>query len=144
MNYFPNHGHGLHRLIYVSRSNLSGDDVDRDIGEIVASAAANNSALAVTGALLATHGWFVQVLEGSYATLKPLFDTIAADRRHRDVDLKLVEAAQSRLFEGWSMRQVNPPADEVQMDISATSGKDLIQLLSFIAHMAEAKRPKPA
>jgi hypothetical protein len=80
MNDFDNHGSGLHRLIYVSRA-ASPEAMDGEIGEIVAKAAAKNRALAVTGVLLAYDGWFVQALEGSYGTLKPLFDRSAPHRR---------------------------------------------------------------
>jgi hypothetical protein len=132
MNHVENHGSGLHRLIYVSRA-ASPENMASEIGAIVIKAAAKNRALAVTGALLAYDGWFVQVLEGSYDTLKPLFDRIAADPRHRDVRLKLVEPAASRLFSRWGMKEGRAPAEGVGFDIGSAEGKDLLPLLKLAA-----------
>jgi hypothetical protein len=130
MNDFDNHGSGLHRLIYVSRA-ASPEAMDGEIGEIVAKAAAKNRALAVTGVLLAYDGWFVQALEGSYGTLKPLFDRIAADPRHTDVVLKMVELAPSRLFSRWGMKQGRAPTAGVGFDIGASTANDLLNLLKL-------------
>ena len=93
MAYFENHGSGLHRLIYVSRSlRPPGPEADAEIADIVLRSAEKNRALAVTGALLIYNGRFIQALEGSYDTLKPLYERIADDPRHTEVRLKAVTA----------------------------------------------------
>ena len=132
MNYFKNHGNGLHRLIYVSRA-VDRETLSGEIAGIVAKSSAKNRALAVTGVLLAYDGWFVQALEGSYATLKPLFDRIAADPRHTDVDLKMVEAAYARLFSRWGMKEGRVPPEGVGLDIGAATGEELLPLLKIAA-----------
>ena len=132
MNYFENHGSGLHRLIYISRS-ASADTTAGELGEIVAKAAAKNRALAVTGVLLAYDGWFVQALEGSYLTLKPLFERIAADPRHSDVVLKAVDPAKSRLFSRWGMKEGRAPAEGAGFDIGSAKAQDLLALLKLAA-----------
>jgi hypothetical protein len=132
MVYFENHGSGLHRLIYTSRATCP-ETMRGEIAEIVAGSAVRNRAVAVTGALLAYDGWFVQALEGSYDTLKPLFDRIAADPRHTDVTLKAVEPAASRLFSRWGMKEGRPPAEGARFDIGAAKAADLLALLKLAA-----------
>ncbi len=132
MNYFPNHGSGLHRLIYVSRA-VDGVATPVEIANLVAKSAVKNRALAITGVLMAYDGWFIQVLEGSYVTLKPLFEQIAADPRHTDVVLKMVEPAPVRLFSRWDMKEGRVPSEGVGFDIGSATGKDLLPLLKLAA-----------
>lgn len=138
MAYLENHGSGLHRLIYISRALPSqGPDGEAassaEIAGIVARAAEKNRALAVTGVLLAYNGWFIQALEGSYDTLKPLYERIATDPRHTDVTLKGVSAAPTRLFSRWAMKQgrkAAPGAGE-GFDMAAATADDLLRLLKL-------------
>ena len=144
MAYLENHGSGLHRLIYISRALPSqGPDGEAassaEIAGIVARAAEKNRALAVTGVLLAYNGWFIQALEGSHDTLKPLYDRIGADPRHGEIVLKVVEAAQTRLFSRWGMKQGRAPAAGVGFDVATAKAPDLLQLLKLAA-LAPARR----
>ncbi len=134
MTYFEHHGSGLHRLIYISRSTMATDgSADAEIADIVASSSQRNRAVAVTGVLLAYNGWFIQALEGSYDTLKPLYDHISTDPRHSDVILKIVEPAATRLFSRWGMKQGRAPAEGVGFDVASAKAKDLLQLLKLAA-----------
>ena len=138
MAYFENHGSGLHRLIYISRaisasSPEAAAQADAEIDAIVARSAEKNRALAVTGVLLVYNGWFIQALEGSYDTLKPLYERIATDPRHTDVTLKGVSAAPTRLFSRWAMKQgrkAAPGAGE-GFDMAAATADDLLRLLKL-------------
>ena len=137
MNYFPNNGYGLHRAIYLSRA-VAGQD-EGAVAAIVAKSAANNRARSVTGALIAYDGWFLQALEGSCETLKPLFDLIAADPRHCDVMLKSVAPVEKRVFARWGMKQGQLP-DASVLDIQTADADVLLSILklSVLAPAARA------
>lgn len=62
-----------------------------------------NADRAITGMLLYMEGCFFQVLEGSRATLEPLFDKIAKDERHHHVMKLIVEPIEERTFGTWTM-----------------------------------------
>ena len=134
MAYFENHGSGLHRLVYVSRSHMPTDgSADAEIADIVAKSSQRNRSVAVTGVLLAYNGWFIQALEGSYDTLKPLYDRICGDPRHGEVILKIVEPATARLFNRWGMKQGRAPAEGIGFQVETAKAQDLLQLLKLAA-----------
>ena len=49
----------------------------------------------------------MQVLEGGRGAVNKLYNRIAADPRHSDVELLSYEEIAERRFAGWSMGQVN-------------------------------------
>jgi hypothetical protein len=59
--------------------------------------------LNVTGALVFTEARFAQVLEGPEASITELMADIERDKRHRDVEVVLVESIAERRFPGWAM-----------------------------------------
>lgn len=95
----------LHRLIYCSRNAIDGDGVaaEREIQEILRVSRVRNRAAEVTGALLFTHGCFVQTLEGRLAALEDIFERIQCDERHRDVTVLSFEPIVERTFPDWGM-----------------------------------------
>ena len=95
----------LHRLIYCSRNAIDGDGMaaEREIQEILGAARFHNRAAGVTGALLFTHGCFVQTLEGHRAALEDIFERIQCDERHRDVTVLSFEPIVVRTFPDWGM-----------------------------------------
>ena len=70
---------------------------------------AKNPALGITGVLCLcqTQGIFLQVLEGGRSAINKLYNQIAADPRHTDIELLCYEEIEERRFAGWSMGQVN-------------------------------------
>ena len=95
----------LVRLLYASRAAAS---VDADaLRTILKQSMANNPGLGVTGVLCFSGGLFLQVLEGGRANVNRLYNRIAADPRHTDVELLCYEEIGERRFAGWSMGQVN-------------------------------------
>jgi len=68
---------------------------------------ANNPALGVTGVLCFSEGIFLQVLEGGRSAVNTLYNRIASDHRHTQVELLHYEEIGERRFAGWSMGQVN-------------------------------------
>lgn len=91
----------LERIVYVSRAAPGAGWPD--LCRIIRAAHRHNPGLEVTGALLALDGWFAQALEGPRAAVGAVFARLAADRRHRAIELRLREPAHCRLFPGQAM-----------------------------------------
>jgi hypothetical protein len=95
----------LVRLMYASRANPA---VDQDeLISILRKSKANNPSLGVTGVLCFSEGIFLQALEGGRSAVNRLYNRIATDSRHTQVELLSYEEIGERRFAGWSMGQVN-------------------------------------
>ena len=95
----------LVRLMYCSRAVPAVDQ--EELFSILKKSKANNAKSGVTGALCFSEGIFIQVLEGGRNAVNRLYNRIAADPRHTDVELLLYQEIGERRFAGWSMGQVN-------------------------------------
>jgi hypothetical protein len=95
----------LVRLMYASRA-VSGI-AQEELLAIVRKSKANNPAVGVTGVLCFSEGIFLQALEGGRSAVNKLYNRIATDPRHTDVELMSYEEIGERRFAGWSMGQVN-------------------------------------
>ena len=95
----------LVRLMYASRAVPA---VDQDeLISILRKSKANNPALGVTGVLCFSEGIFLQALEGGRSAVNKLYNRIASDARHSQVELLSYEEIGERRFAGWSMGQVD-------------------------------------
>ena len=95
----------LVRLMYASRALAT---VDQDqLHAILRKSKANNPALGVTGVLCCSGGIFLQVLEGGRSAVNRLYNRIAVDPRHTQVELMSYEEIGERRFAGWAMGQVD-------------------------------------
>lgn len=88
-------------LAYVSAE--SRNMTAQDIEDILAKAREKNARLNITGMLLYRNGYFIQALEGEEADVMGLYNTIAADDRHRNVLMVSRETISKRSFGDWSM-----------------------------------------
>jgi hypothetical protein len=95
----------LVRLMYASRA-VPGIAQD-ELLAIVRKSKANNPSVGVTGVLCFSEGIFLQALEGGRSAVNKLYNRIATDPRHTDVELMCYEEIGERRFAGWSMGQVN-------------------------------------
>ncbi len=95
----------LVRLMYASRAVASVDQ--EELFAIVRKSKANNPSLGVTGVLCFSEGIFLQALEGGRSAVNKLYNRIATDSRHTQVELLSYEEIGERRFAGWSMGQVN-------------------------------------
>ncbi len=95
----------LVRLMYASRAVPAVDQ--EELAAILRKSKANNPALGVTGVLCYSGGIFLQVLEGGRSAVNKLYNRIAADPRHTQVELLAFEEVGERRFAGWAMGQVN-------------------------------------
>ena len=97
----------LVRLLYASRA---AESVNADaLHAILKQSKAHNPEVGITGVLCFCFnaGVFMQVLEGGRAQVNRLYNRIARDPRHRDVELLGYEEIGERRFAGWAMGQVN-------------------------------------
>ena len=95
----------LVRLLYASRAK-AGISQD-ELLAILRKCRAENPPLGVTGVLCYSEGIFLQVLEGGRGAVNGLYNRIAADPRHSQVELLSYEEIGERMFAGWAMGQVN-------------------------------------
>ena len=95
----------LVRLLYASRAPK---DIDGSfIESILEQSRKNNPAAGVTGILCYSGQMFMQVLEGNRREVSKLYNKIASDPRHEDVEILLFEDILERRFSNWTMGQVN-------------------------------------
>jgi hypothetical protein len=91
--------------MYASRAVPAIDQ--EELVAILRKSKSNNPGLGVTGVLCFSEGIFLQVLEGGRSGVNKLYNKIASDSRHTDVELLCYEEIGERKFAGWSMGQVN-------------------------------------
>lgn len=95
----------LVRLLYASHAPK---EIDGNLMEsILVQSRKNNPAAGVTGILCYSGQMFMQVLEGNRSEVSRLFNKIASDPRHLDVEILLFEDIMERRFSSWTMGQVN-------------------------------------
>jgi Sensors of blue-light using FAD len=109
------------RLMYRSRNRIPDPDRKIELGTLFSTARRNNKKAGVTGALLLTGDWFVQVLEGDEPTVRTLYEAIAKDPRHDSVTLLDTVEAGDRVFGRWSMAKV---AEDGEPDIPLIAHED--------------------
>ena len=95
----------LVRLLYASRADASMDAAQ--IAAILETSRTHNQREGITGVLCFSEGIFLQVLEGGRAAVTRLYNRIAADGRHRDLELLAYEEIGERRFGSWCMGQVD-------------------------------------
>jgi hypothetical protein len=93
----------LRSLCYVSRNLISIPDQSSEIDKLVFVARSRNSCLDITGALIATHEFFAQILEGPGVAITELMDSIQRDARHTGITIVMDEAVSDRRFPKWSL-----------------------------------------
>jgi hypothetical protein len=82
---------------------------------ILLTAREHNPRYGIGGVLLQGRGIYLQILEGERGAVNRLYRCIAADPRHRDVELLHLEEITQRRFAGWSMAHVDLAADDVMV-----------------------------
>jgi hypothetical protein len=91
--------------MYASRATQAVNQ--EELLAILRKSKANNPAVGITGVLCFSEGIYLQALEGGRSAVNKLYNRIAADPRHTDVELLCYEEIGERRFAGWSMGQVN-------------------------------------
>lgn len=94
----------LIRLIYVSKA--AGQQTPALTEAILRKAQVSNAQHDITGVLCEGQGVFLQVLEGERPNVTRLYGKIAADKRHKDLELIHCESIDHRRYGQWSMARV--------------------------------------
>lgn len=92
----------LSRLVYYSRQNPVRLSI-REVSELIQRARVNNGAQGLSGGLLWSGRYFLQVLEGDRERVEKLYNVIRVDPRHQDVTLIEQSLVDERLFGEWYM-----------------------------------------
>lgn len=116
----------LQQLIYmsVSAKELSSEDLE----QILNASRRNNIEKNVTGLLVVKGKTFLQVLEGESETIKPLFQKLKEDQRHRDISIISWEVTEKRDFPQWSMGFKNLATLPTHSDLLNLSKLDVSKL----------------
>ncbi|WP_455209135.1 BLUF domain-containing protein [Kaarinaea lacus] len=100
----------LIRLIYVSEStNPANQDyggIQVDVGRILMQSRKNNPRSQIGGVLYFSNNYFFQCLEGRQDVVNQLYNKIAEDPRHENVQTISVKRVNERYFSNWSMKYV--------------------------------------
>lgn len=89
------------QVIYASVATCPFSDIELD--RLLASSAAFNASVNITGMLLYGNGKFMQVLEGEDGVVEALLQRIIADSRHTKVNILVRTPIEHRDFASWSM-----------------------------------------
>lgn len=92
----------MRRLIYTSAATRP--ITPEMVADILRAAGRNNTAIGITGLLIAGDGNFFQVLEGEHHNVEATFARIQTDPRHSGALVLWDEVVQERLFPNWAMR----------------------------------------
>ncbi|HEV8033670.1 BLUF domain-containing protein [Yoonia sp.] len=92
-----------YRLIYASsHNNLSFEAID----QILTVSRSNNARDYISGALIVSERYFLQVLEGNRAKVAMRFTSIMKDPRHNSIEVISARDNAQRLFSDWTMREI--------------------------------------
>ena len=98
---------GTFRLMYRSRSRIPAEKGKAELGALFSQARSNNKRSGITGALLLTDEWFVQVLEGDEAKVRGVYTRSAHDSRHDSLTVIESGTVGGRVFSRWAMARVS-------------------------------------
>ncbi len=115
----------LYHLTY--RSIAIPEITIEQIEDILKTARNFNSKNNVSGCLVFSKGYFIQLLEGSKVTIKELMDSIDMDKRHTNIDILSEGEVEKRIFETWDMAYLKP-SEKMQSDKATEIKKMLLEL----------------
>ena len=111
----------LIRMLYVSTA--VGPVTTSVTGTILRSAQAFNANNGITGVLCQGQGVWLQVLEGRRAEVNALYGRIAADKRHKNVQLMAFEDITHRRYGAWAMAHVNLTDTEAMLALNFSNAE---------------------
>jgi hypothetical protein len=92
----------LIELSYVSKA--SSDVGILGLMNLLEDAVHKNKKLGVTGVLFYDSGVYGQILEGYPQCIEPVWKSICADQRHKDIQVLDIDKLAKRRFSNWSMK----------------------------------------
>jgi len=127
----------LVQLVYASRP--FGFD-QATLSDILMDARRANARDDITGALIARHDLYLQLLEGPRDKVEAAYQRIRRDDRHVEVTRLVERSVEARLFPGWAMR--DDPAQSWVWSIEEVRGgaierTDEAEVLGFFQRLAD-------
>lgn len=127
----------LTQLIYSSRPFGFDDAI---LSQILLTARRNNANAHVTGCLICRGDLYLQLLEGPDEAVNRLYDAILEDDRHLEVTRRMRRETDTRLFDGWAMR--DDPAQswlwtKAEVDAGALDRADEAAYLAVFERVAQ-------
>ncbi|WP_296245790.1 MULTISPECIES: BLUF domain-containing protein [unclassified Psychrobacter] len=98
----PPTAHILLRLTYISAHNPNNANIE--LARILEQSRRNNELNGVTGALVMNENYFLQVIEGSRATINSLLQKLINDDRHFSLRVVECHEIEQRRWSKWSMK----------------------------------------
>lgn len=120
----------LKQVVYVSQVSPSVRASDAEA--IAAEASERNGDLGITGFLLYSSRFFLQVLEGDESSVDEMMALVEKDGRHRDIRLLGEVSVFTRTFASWSMGYASVPS----MSDESPAGWSMTRALDTIAKAA--------
>ena len=90
-------------VTYMSDINFAPAEESAVLTDIVGVAKRKNPEFDITGVLFYLEGKFLQVIEGPKEHITQLMHNISADKRHKNVDILIDTAVETRGFQQWNM-----------------------------------------
>ena len=95
----------LAQLVYISHSAVEFSSAD--LQKLALQAQSNNRKNEVTGFLLYSSGFFIQLLEGPLDIIEALFQKISSDSRHQQIRWLTTHFIEQRMFPDWDMNLID-------------------------------------
>jgi hypothetical protein len=92
---------GLFELTYLSKVNISADDIDEELRRIENTASVLNRSREISGLLIYRNGHFMQRIEGEKHYIDKLYSSVARDPRHGNITVLSSDYITERLFRDW-------------------------------------------
>ena len=99
------------QLIYSSASSTPLQT--EELEDILEEAQSNNSEHGITGALVYTDGFFLQILEGDKLQVEALMRKISKDLRHETVSILHAAEVEKAAFPDWKMAYISATPEQV-------------------------------
>lgn len=117
---------------YVYSSRAGSDFTSVMLENILEKARIHNATLGITGILLFSDGYFVQLLEGRKRAVESLLSKIKNDPQHLGFEPLLEQEADAPIFGNWSMAYVALTPEKIKQyggSMGINDARELIALL---------------
>ena len=109
-----------YQLLYLSKATTP--MTQQALEQLTARESARNAPLALTGTLIYSKGYFIQLLEGDQTAVRATYHNIAADPRHTNLHILHASSGENRIFAGAGTTLLN-------LDTSSDSTRQQLSLL---------------
>ena len=120
----------LYRVCYSSKATAPMSEADLE--QILAAARTHNEADGITGVLVYTEGFFLQILEGTKDAVEQCLARIGDDPRHEGMTTFGAIEVGAREFENWRMAYLNPTPEELSQWIGLEAAETKESLLTYL------------